>query len=374
MRLRLIRHGETEYNKEKRYQGQLDIPLSPEGIEGLLPAGKACMPEKVYTTHLSRAAQTAQIIFPGVPQTVVKELAEMNFGEFEGKSYAQMEENAAYWEWVDSGGESRIPGGESRDEFVNRIAGALIRLVAEAEKAGEKELCIVAHGGTVMAAQYYFEKEFPGCYHEWLTENGGGYEIECGTEGDTLRWRTLKRISYAKGACRTHLYFGEGRGKSSICSGTALRALAAGREVHILRFCKAAGSGEDEMLSKLGAKLYYGEDTAVMPSALDEQGKKKVRKHQNEQLWQIMDELRNNKTELGRMLILDEACAAVEYGLLDEAFLKKAVLWRPARLELMLSGRNPSPWMKDAADYLTELNCLRHPYEEGIDGRKGIEW
>ena len=63
MLIYLLRHGQTEYNAQKRYQGQRDIPLSAAGIAQLRQADFA--PEVVYVTPLQRTAQTARVFFPG---------------------------------------------------------------------------------------------------------------------------------------------------------------------------------------------------------------------------------------------------------------------------------------------------------------------
>lgn len=74
------------------------------------------------------------------------------------------------------------------------------------------------------------------------------------------------------------------------------------------------------------------------------------------------------------LLILDEICAARNSGMVDEALAKQAVLERPQHREVVLTGRNPEAWMVEAADYITEMQPRRHPYEQGIPARKGIEF
>ena len=53
---------------------------------------------------------------------------------------------------------------------------------------------------------------------------------------------------------------------------------------------------------------------------------------------------------------------------------KKAVLQKPAQREVVLTGREPADWMLAAADYCTEMQCRRHPYEKGIAAREGVEY
>ena len=74
------------------------------------------------------------------------------------------------------------------------------------------------------------------------------------------------------------------------------------------------------------------------------------------------------------LLVLDEACAALSLGMVEEALLRRAVLDRPAGREICLTGRDPAPWLREAADYLTEMRCLRHPYDAGVPARRGVEF
>ena len=74
------------------------------------------------------------------------------------------------------------------------------------------------------------------------------------------------------------------------------------------------------------------------------------------------------------LLVLDEACAAWTLDTVDRDLLRQAVLERPAGCEAVLTGRDPAPWMCQAADYSTEMRCHRHPFEQGVPAREGIEY
>ena len=171
----LIRHGETGYNKEKRYQGQTDIPLSAEGRAAIKRAH--FNPELVYTSPLSRAVETADIIFPESPKVRVEDIKEMNFGIFEGRNYLKMETDPDDRKWIDSEGRMQCPGGESREEFSRRANSALDVLIKETLDTGRNSLVVVTHGGIVMA---WMEAHIPSekTYWEWLPDNAGGYLLE----------------------------------------------------------------------------------------------------------------------------------------------------------------------------------------------------
>ena len=103
----LLRHGRTEYNAQKRYQGQRDIPLSPESAAQLRRADFS--PEVVYVTPLQRTSQTAKILFPDAKLVPVEGLKEMNFGRFEGQKFVRVEQDPEYLEWVWSSWRTAVP-------------------------------------------------------------------------------------------------------------------------------------------------------------------------------------------------------------------------------------------------------------------------
>ena len=74
------------------------------------------------------------------------------------------------------------------------------------------------------------------------------------------------------------------------------------------------------------------------------------------------------------LLVLDEACAAWQKDLADRELLKQAVLEKPEIQEVVLTGREPPDWLWEAADYITEMKCCRHPFEQGIPAREGVEF
>ena len=150
MLIYLLRHGLTEYNAQKRYQGQRDIPLSPEGAAQLRKADFD--PDVVYVTPLQRTSQTAKIVFPHAKLVVVDGLKEMCFGSFEGRNFIEMEHDPDYQAWVQANCESSCPDGERKEDFSNRICAAFSKLVDEALAEGKDRLVILAHGGTQMAA------------------------------------------------------------------------------------------------------------------------------------------------------------------------------------------------------------------------------
>ena len=184
MRLWLIRHGLTALGEAGKYQGRLDDGLCETGKAQLKRADRA--PEHVYVSPALRAKETAAILFPEARQIVVPELREMDFGEFEGRSWREMERDKAYRAWVDGNCEGQCPGGENRADFSARICAAVQGILEAEEEAGSEEAVIVAHGGTQMAALERWgspEKE----YYRWQTGCGCGWLLDWNPAEETLQ-------------------------------------------------------------------------------------------------------------------------------------------------------------------------------------------
>ena len=115
IKLVLIRHGATEANKEHRYLGRTDESLSQEAKEEL-SAEANCYPkiDLLFTSPMKRCVETAGILYPDKNLVVVDSFREMDFGDFEGKNYEELNGNPDYQAWIDSGGTIAFPNGESQ--------------------------------------------------------------------------------------------------------------------------------------------------------------------------------------------------------------------------------------------------------------------
>lgn len=195
MQIYLLRHGQTEYNAQHRYQGQQNIPLSAAGRAQLRPAG--FMPDVAYVSPLIRARQTAEIFFPGCPQIIVQDLREMCFGSFEGRHYTHIEHDPDYLAWLEANKTAARPDGERIQDFCNRSCAAFAKLVEESLAQHKQQLVIVAHGGIQMAvmSRYGLPRRD---YHDWCGPNAGGYRL------DAANWQTdhtlqlLETVQYTK--------------------------------------------------------------------------------------------------------------------------------------------------------------------------------
>ena len=186
MRAVLIRHGATAGNEQRRYVGKrTDEPLCELGALQCRRAGAWIDVTKVYSSPLVRARQTASLLFPRAEVVPVAGLEEFDFGVFEGRTADQMKDDPAYRAWVDDNCEGTCPGGESRDDFTRRTKRALAGVLRAAHEAGEEQVVVVAHGGTIMAAlDGYYDKGVGNCE---------GYVVDVRLDGDEVVLREVSR-------------------------------------------------------------------------------------------------------------------------------------------------------------------------------------
>ena len=163
-----------------------------------------------------------------------------------------------------------------------------------------------------------------------------------------------------------HLYWGDGKGKTTAAMGLALRALGSGKRVVIVQFLKGGNSGEIPLLAQLGAEIYRGKAGQKFVFQMNDAEKAATQALQDRNLTGAMAQEED-------LLVLDEAGSAWELDMVDKDLLRRAVLQRPAGQECVLTAHAAPQWMLDAADYVTEMKRIRHPYQKGIAARKGGE-
>jgi len=173
----LYRHGKTIGNKEKRYIGITDEPLSEEGIAEI-KNNEYVNADMVFTSPLKRAIQTAKIIYPQIRPIVIENIRETDFGEFEGKNYMELQNNPKYQAWIDSNGEASFPGGENPAEVKKRAIYGFHQIIELSENA--ENIVIITHGGIIMSI---LKELFGGDFYNYHVENGKGYSFEISSDG-----------------------------------------------------------------------------------------------------------------------------------------------------------------------------------------------
>jgi alpha-ribazole phosphatase len=162
-RLLLVRHGQTAWNADGRFMGQMDIPLNDKGLLQSEAVGRRLAmerPQAIYTSDLQRARQTAEQIHqaiaeslapdPPPPLVIDPRLREMSFGEWEGFNYQQIEADQpeALRAWEEDFQSYTPRGGENAAQMFERVFAAHVQI---SERHPEATVILVAHGGSLQA-------------------------------------------------------------------------------------------------------------------------------------------------------------------------------------------------------------------------------
>lgn len=168
-----------------------------------------------------------------------------------------------------------------------------------------------------------------------------------------------------------HIYCGDGKGKTTAAMGLALRAAGSGRKVLVAQFLKDGSSSELKILRELPSVkvltclrqfgFYWNmteEQKAEAECSYEELFEKAAGAAVEEDIF---------------LLVMDELIAAYNHGLLDRERVLAFLREKPEGLEVVLTGRDPDPELVKLADYVSEIQKKKHPFDKGIPAREGIE-
>ena len=167
--LYLVRHGETDWNAQRRIQGRTDIPLNDTGRAQAVTTGQLLARrdwDGLFSSPLARAAETARIIGGeiGIDSVqLIPDVAERNYGDAEGLDYDQIERMFP--------GDTMVPGRETHQAVADRVLPALMEV---ALAHGGESLIVVTHGGVIRSVLNVVE---PGVAHGRIS-NGSIHSFE----------------------------------------------------------------------------------------------------------------------------------------------------------------------------------------------------
>ena len=165
-----------------------------------------------------------------------------------------------------------------------------------------------------------------------------------------------------------HIYCGDGKGKTTAALGLAIRAAGAGMKVHFTQFLKGDDTAELHTLEQIPSIIVRRCDRpyGFFPY-LNEDEKALIMACHN----RLLEE---SFAEPADLVILDEFNATYALGALDRTRAETLICAAKPTTELVLTGRDPAAVFLNMADYISEICCKKHPYDAGIDARRGIEY
>ena len=168
------------------------------------------------------------------------------------------------------------------------------------------------------------------------------------------------------------IYCGDGKGKTTAAAGLAVRAAGNGWKVLFVQFLKARQTGELAVLASVeGITVVRAGSSEKFSYKLNTEERQRFRAENDHTLEKVF---RMAETEGYDLLILDEVIQAVASDMIDEELLKNCVERFSPDRELVMTGRSPERWMIDTADYVTDMEKIRHPFDTGVPARRGIEF
>ncbi|MCR5650138.1 MAG: cob(I)yrinic acid a,c-diamide adenosyltransferase [Lachnospiraceae bacterium] len=176
-----------------------------------------------------------------------------------------------------------------------------------------------------------------------------------------------------------HIYYGNGKGKTSSAAGLCLRAISCGVPVIFVQFLKDGSSGEARFLEERpNVTVLHTKDHFGFWRRMTDAEKEETARQSRELLIQTSGyirrrEIKNTDADISGIIVLDEVLNAVEYGIFDAPEIRDFIKEIPCGYEAVLTGKNAPQALIEEADYVTELKMIKHPYEKGVKARCGVE-
>lgn len=190
MRLILVRHGETDWNEQRRYQGQTDVPLNGNGKHQAKRLAHRLRSEEihaVYASDLQRAWDTAiaVVAYHGVKACAEPRLREIHFGLWEGLTYGELHQRfpEVLSAWQKDSLRVTVPDGEPMMDLVTRVGEVLDQISYTMQG---RTVLLVAHGGTLQVMLCLALGLPPGARQHFLVSPASISELHLYEEGPVL--------------------------------------------------------------------------------------------------------------------------------------------------------------------------------------------
>lgn len=169
------------------------------------------------------------------------------------------------------------------------------------------------------------------------------------------------------------VFTGDGKGKTSAALGIAMRAAGHKMYVSVVQFIKdIADTGESLSAERLKPEIEF--ITMGRGFVTGTPGSASFTEHRKAAQDAFSLALQRSRSGFWDVLILDEINNAVSLGLVDAADVLDLVMNRSPKLNIILTGRDAHPDIIEAADLVTEMKAIKHPFEKGIPAKKGIDF
>lgn len=171
---------------------------------------------------------------------------------------------------------------------------------------------------------------------------------------------------------RIHIYCGDGKGKTTAATGLAIRGAGNSMKVIFTQFLKDGTSNELKILKTIpNIEVLVCTKHLGFSWNMDDETKEAAKEEYTKLFESAINAAIQNSVD---MIVFDEIMSAISCGFVSEDKVLKFLNKKPERLEVILTGRNPSKDIVDKADYVSEIRKVKHPFDKGINSRAGIEY
>ena len=167
-----------------------------------------------------------------------------------------------------------------------------------------------------------------------------------------------------------HIYYGDGKGKTTSAIGLGVRAAGHNMKVLLVQFLKNGNTGEINALKKISNIEVCVAKCEKFYFQMTKQENEDYKMLCNDIFMQIKKRCMSGEID---MVIFDEICDALNMNILSAGDVLCFLDQRPKKLEVVFTGRKPEKQFLEIADYITECCMIRHPFTKGVAARKGIE-
>ncbi|HEY4475338.1 MAG TPA: cob(I)yrinic acid a,c-diamide adenosyltransferase [Candidatus Paceibacterota bacterium] len=169
------------------------------------------------------------------------------------------------------------------------------------------------------------------------------------------------------------VFTGNGKGKTTVALGQALRSVGNGKKIKMIQFVKGPWkSGEEKSAKKLAPDFELVKGGIGFVGILGDKHPRSAHEEAARKTWELCKEAVDSKKY--NLVIMDEINVALDLRLIDAGEVKFFLKSAPKDIDLILTGRGAPEWLIDMADLVTEMKDVKHPYNDGAGAKKGIEF
>lgn len=169
-----------------------------------------------------------------------------------------------------------------------------------------------------------------------------------------------------------HIYYGDGKGKTTAAVGLTVRAAGRGMKVLFVQFLKSEDSGERKVLEQI-------DSVTLTPCPLELDFTFNMSDSQKIHASKIFRDMFDHSVRMAllgkyNMIVMDEIFSAIESKMISESEVYEFLTNAPAKLEIVLTGHHPPEKFIQTADYVSRIVKEKHPFDKGVFARSGIEY